>query len=211
MAYPALDAPYGFKPVGVLGGRVYAGATRQVPIASGHATNIYYGDAVILSSNGCITTAALTATAVNILGVFQGCSYVNSLGQRVFSQYYPATISKTVDTSDATWAYVADDPFLVMKVAMVSGTTTITGLSRTNSVGGNVSMVYNAGSTITGNSKHAVLSTVDATTTTPVRIIDVVSESAGVVSGVTAGSFVEFLVIWNPNCHQYTSYVAAGV
>ena len=28
MAYPTIDAPYGLIPVGLIGGRVFAGATR---------------------------------------------------------------------------------------------------------------------------------------------------------------------------------------
>ena len=48
MAYPANIGPYGFLPNTLEGGRVYAGATRYLPIASGYAKNIGYGDAVSL-------------------------------------------------------------------------------------------------------------------------------------------------------------------
>ena len=34
MAYPTIDAPYGLVPVGLIGGRPYTGATRQMKIAS---------------------------------------------------------------------------------------------------------------------------------------------------------------------------------
>ena len=208
-AYPTIDTPYGFKPVGLLGGRVYSGSTRQIPIASGHATNIFFGEVVIMSSNGCITTAVLTATTVNIVGVFQGCSYVNTLGQRVYSQYYPATVSNAVDTPNMTWAYVADDPGLVMKVAMVSGTTVISGLTRAAATGGNAAIVINTGSTITGDSKWAILNTIDTTTTTPIRILEAIPDTLG--QGYSnsaynsAASFCEFLVTWNPLSHQYNS------
>ena len=40
MAYPAGLGPYGFKPINLEGGRVYSGATRKLPIASGYASNI---------------------------------------------------------------------------------------------------------------------------------------------------------------------------
>ena len=197
MAYPTVAAPYCFKPVNLVGGQVYTGSTRQYNIASGHATNIFFGEIVIMSSNGCVTSAALTATTVNIVGVFQGCSYVNSLGQRVFSQYYPATISQTPDTVNETVAYVADDPDLVMKVAVVSGTTTIAQATRANLVGGMVALVVNAGSTITGDSAWAVLNAKDASTTTlPFRILDVVPETSP-----ATGSFVEVMVTWNTGVH----------
>ena len=46
MAYPTVSAPYGLKPVKLIGGQVFAGATRQIPIASGYPANIFYGDVV---------------------------------------------------------------------------------------------------------------------------------------------------------------------
>ena len=35
MAYPTVSAPYGLKPINLIGGQVFAGATRQRRIASG--------------------------------------------------------------------------------------------------------------------------------------------------------------------------------
>jgi len=46
MAYPTVDAPYGLKPVNLIGGQVFAGSTRLMEIASGYATSIFYGDLV---------------------------------------------------------------------------------------------------------------------------------------------------------------------
>ena len=34
-------APYGLKPVNLIGGQPYAGSTRQIKIASGYNTNIF--------------------------------------------------------------------------------------------------------------------------------------------------------------------------
>jgi hypothetical protein len=42
MAYPTISAPYGLKPVNLIGGQVFAGSTRLMEIASGYATNIFY-------------------------------------------------------------------------------------------------------------------------------------------------------------------------
>ena len=36
MAYPTVNAPYGFEPINRIGGMPYAGATRLIPIASEH-------------------------------------------------------------------------------------------------------------------------------------------------------------------------------
>ena len=46
MAYPTVNAPYGLKPINLIGGQVFAGQTRELPIASGYGTAIYYGDVV---------------------------------------------------------------------------------------------------------------------------------------------------------------------
>jgi len=200
MAYPTIDKPYGLKPVNLLGGQVYSGSTRQIPIASAHGTAIFYGDVVIMSANGCINNATLTATTVNVVGVFQGCSYVNTQGQRVFSQYFPAGTTGTPDTSDGIVAYVADDPDLVMKVAIVSGTTVVAQATRANLVGGTVALVANLGLTTTGDSQQAVLNSAGTLTTAPFKIVDVVSDTAP-----ATGSFVEVLVTWNQGVHQYRS------
>ncbi len=198
MAYPTVDKPYGFQPVSLLGGQVFAGSTRQLPIASAHGTAIFYGDVVVMSSNGCINNATLTATTVNVIGIFQGCSYVNTQGQRVFSQYFPAGTTGTVDTPNGIVAYVADNPDMVMKTAIVSGTTVIAQAVRANLVGGTVALVANLGLTSTGNSQQAVLNSGSTTTTAPFKIVDVVPDTAP-----ATGSFVEVLVTWNQGVHQY--------
>ena len=37
MAYPVISAPYGLKPINLIGGQVFAGSTRMVPIQIGRA------------------------------------------------------------------------------------------------------------------------------------------------------------------------------
>jgi hypothetical protein len=41
MAYPTISAPYGMLPINLVGGQVFAGSTRQIPLGSGSATAIY--------------------------------------------------------------------------------------------------------------------------------------------------------------------------
>lgn len=189
MAYPTVDKPYGLKPVKRLDNMAYAGAVRQIPVASGYATAILNGDLVKIS-NGYVV-ADTSTDAATPCGVLVGCQYVNSLGQTVQSQYYPASASSAI-------AYVADDPAQLFRVAVVSGTTTIAGVSR-DVVGSNMALVQNTGSTATGNSAVAVLSTSTNTTNTlPVRVIDVVPDTK-----TGADSFVELLV--KINTHQYNS------
>lgn len=199
MAYPTVSAPYGLKPINLIGGQVFAGATRQIPIASGYATDLLNGDVVKLTTDGTLVKDTGT-TAATPVGVFLGCSYTSPvLKYKLFSQYYPAS---TV-ASDIV-AYVADDPDLLFKVAVVSGTTVVAGVGRTV-VGNNMALVQNAGSTTTGDSAVAVLSTSAATTNTlPVRVIDVVPETA-----TAADTYVELIVKWNWGMHQYQN--ATGV
>ena len=204
MAYPTVSAPYGLIPVNLLGGQDFAGSTRQIPIQTAHGTSIYFGDVVLMSANGCITTAVLTVTTVNVVGIFMGCSYINSSGQRIYGQYYPALTTGTPDTTTAITAYVADDPDLVMKTAIVSGTTTVAQATRANLVGGNAALVANVGSTTTGNSAHCVLNSTATTAAIPFKVVDVVPDTAPVT-----GSFVEVLVSWNQGIHQYR--LATGV
>ena len=193
MAYPTIDAPYGLRPIGLVGGRPFIHASRQIKIASGYATNIFYGDVVKQVNDGTIALDTGTTTATPV-GVFLGCSFTSpTTGQKLFSQYWPAS---TV-ASDA-FAYVCDDPDTLFKVAVVSGTTVITTLGRTV-IGNNVALVQNAGSTATGASKVAVLSSSAATTNTlPVRIVDVITDTA-----TGADAFQELIVTWNAGMQAY--------
>lgn len=207
MAYPTIDKPYGLKPVNLLGGQVYAGSTRSIPIESGWGTAIFFGDVVLMSaSGGVVGGGALvnTSAAVQVAGIFLGCNYINSSGQRIYSQYFPAAITGTIDTVGGIYAVVADDPDLVMKVAIVSGTTVIAQASRASLVGGTIALVNNVGSTITGDSFQAVLNSAGTTTTAPFKIIDVVADTSPAV-----GSFVEVLVTWTAGVHMYRG--AAGI
>jgi hypothetical protein len=194
MAYPSVSAPYGLIPINLIGGQVFAGATRQIPIASASATAIYYGDVVKLADTGTLAKDTGT-TAATPVGVFLGCSYTDPVFGKTFRQYYPGGIT----ASDIS-AFVQDDPDALFKVAVVSGqSTTISFVNRT-SVGNNAVLAQNAGSTITGNSQVAITSATNTTSTWPVRVVDVVPETA--FAG-NPGSYTEVIVKWNQGMHQY--------
>lgn len=197
MAYPTVAAPYGLVPINLIGGHSFAGATRHYPIGSGHATAIYNGDVVKLGSDGTLAKDTGTDAATPI-GVFLGCSYTDATMGKLFRQYYPAnTVASDIQ------AYVCDDPDALFKVAVVSATTTIGGVTRTN-VNNNTALVQNTGSTITGNSKVAVSATTATTNTLPVRIVDVIAETTN-----SSGSYTEVVVKWNAGMHQLDN--ATGV
>ena len=76
MAYPVVSAPYGLKPINLIGGQVFAGSTRSYPIQYGYATNIFYGDIVNIIRGSIVDNAYTTdSTGTGIVGVFLGCSY----------------------------------------------------------------------------------------------------------------------------------------
>lgn len=208
MAYPTVNGPYGLIPINLIGGQVFAGATRQIPIATNSSTAIYFGDVVKLNNGGTLDKETGTTTATPV-GVFLGCSYTDPTFGKTFRQWYPGTTNIT----DVV-AYVEDDPDALFKVAVVtsnSAPTTIDYVTRTN-VGNNAILTQAAGNTTTGNSRVAIGATTATTNTWPVRIIDVVPETA--IAGYP-GSYTEVIVKWNEPTtgavggHQYRQ--ATGV
>jgi hypothetical protein len=176
MAYPTVDRPYGLRPINLIGGQPFAGSTRELPIQYAYATDIFYGDFVVLS-RGFVTRASVsTGTGVNqVTGIFVGCTYTDPVTkQKRFSQYWPASTL----AGDAQ-AYVVDDPDTVFRVAVCSSGTTIAS-GAVAMIGTNLSMINNTGSTATGNSANAVLAPTDTPVTTilPVRCVDVVPDTA---------------------------------
>jgi hypothetical protein len=194
MTYPAVTAPYGLQPINRIDGMAYAGAIRQIPVAAGFGTAIFDGDTVVINSDGFLVKSTTTDSG-NIVGVCMGGQYVNSSGQTVQGQFIPALASTSTNLA---LAYVVDDPMALFKVAVVTSGTTMGTAGRTV-VGSNLPLVLNAGSTTTGNSAFAVTLTGAGTTATiPVRVIDVVPETA-----TGADAFRELLV--KINTHQYNN------
>jgi hypothetical protein len=189
MAYPTISAPYGLKPVNLIGGQVFAGSTRSLPIQYGYGTNIFYGDYVVLS-RGFITRAAVsTGTGVNqVTGIFLGVSFTNPITkQKQFQQFWPASTL----AGDAE-AIVCDDPDTVFK-AVVCSATTVVASGALAMIGTNLSMVDNASvasSLSTGNSANAVLAptATPVTTILPVRCVGVVPDTAVTVSASGSSS-----------------------
>lgn len=112
---PNIDTPNGFTPLRHLGGGLIR--TQMFAIASAYAADIYAGAPVILSS-GKVNVAAENSAA--ILGIFAGCSYVDSSGNQVFRPSW-ATGTVTQGSADAT-AYVYADPAISYKVQTDTGT-----------------------------------------------------------------------------------------
>ena len=198
MAYPTVSAPYGLKPVNLIGGQVFAGGTRLMQIASGYATNIFYGDLVKRISDGTIELDNGTTTATPN-GIFLGVQFTNgSTGQVQQQQFYPA--SQAIKSGTQIFAVVADDPDTLFQVVSCSSGTTVTGMG-ISAIGNNIELIQNAGSTTTGNSAVAINEgTQNTTSSLPIRIIDVVRDTA-----TGSDTFVEFIVKINATMHQYNN------
>lgn len=210
MAYPVIDAPYGFKAINELNGLPYAGATRQFPIARSYATNLFYGDLVQLQTDGTLiktsydAASSPTSVIAGAIGVFVGCQFTNPTTKQLqFSQYYPASTA-----ANDILAFVIDDPSAVFKVVLTSqtynsiaNTSTTVAYANQSFVGTNVYAITGAsGSTTTGNSAMSVSGTYPASSGTgaarvassdlPFRVVALVPETAYTVTGTggTSGS-----------------------
>lgn len=205
MAYPANMAPAGFLPVNLIGGRVFNQAIRQIPIASGYAQNIGYGDLVTYTTDGTIvrvdtSSGAKAAFAAAPVGIFLGCQYNQTTGLKytLDSQYWP---TGTV-ASDAK-AFVCEDPDAIFLVTLTnaSGVAYTSGGATQANVGENIGYYQpsTAVNTTTGNSNISANLAASATTSTlPFRIVDVVRDTA-----LSDGSFQQVLVTYNFGLHFY--------
>ena len=190
-------APYGFRPVNLIGGQPYAGSTRQIKIASGYGTNLFNGHIVSIVAAGTIelvTTNGDNSTGfpAGTIGVFVGCSYTDpNTSQKVFAQYWPAS---TV-ASDAV-AYVVDDPDVLLQVQADASVAQA-------ALGSNAHLAAvqstSTGSTTTGNSNTALDATVNTTSGFAFRIVDFVDSPNSSVGD----AFTDVLVKFNPDSHSY--------
>jgi hypothetical protein len=181
MAYPQIAAPYGLKPINLIGGQVFAGATRSLPIQYGYATDIGYGDFVKLVRGTIQRQSVSTAGgAAGMVGVFLGCSFTNPVTkQKTFSQYWPAGTA----AGDAV-AIVCDDPDTVFKAVVCSSGTTVASGSIAM-VGQNYQMINNNPNLNTGDSANALLYSATLTTGTfAMRAVGVVPDTAITIAAV---------------------------
>jgi hypothetical protein len=175
MAYPVVDAPYGLKPINLIGGQVFAGSTREVPIQYGSSVSIYYGDFVrVIRGNAMRLGITTDGTAQGMVGIFLGCSYTNpQTKQKQFAQYWPGgTLA-----GDAV-AIICDDPDTVFKAVVCSSGTTVASGSYAM-IGQNYGVLDNTGSANTGNSAVALAYSSTLTTAAfPCRVVGVVPDTA---------------------------------
>ena len=193
MAYPVVSAPYGLLAQNLIGGQVFAGSTRMYPIQYGYATDIFYGDFVVLARGFATRASVSTGDTLNqTVGIFLGCTFTNPVTkQKQFSQYWPASTA-----AGDCQAYVLDDPDAVFKAVVCSSGTTIAS-GALAMIGTNLSAINNTGSTTTGNSANAVLAPTNTpvTTTLPLRMVGLVTDTAVSLGTATFSSGTTTLTV----------------
>jgi len=203
-AYPTVSAAYGYKPVNLIGGQVFAGSTRNLPVQYNYGTALYYGDLVTLSAGYVVIATYPVSTTNTTVGVFLGCYYTNpTTKQRQYSQYYPGSVT----AGDIT-AIVGDDPDQVIRCAVTTGASATTiGSASSILVGVNMAGNTLTGSASTGNGAGAVVAASATTSGGGFRVLNLVpdtqistsctyvsggaaSATSVVVSGLTVGQYL---------------------
>lgn len=188
----ATAAPYGLRPVNLIGGQPYAGSTRLIKIASGYGANLFFGQPVRIAGNGTVVAATVEATApaTGVTGVFVGCTYTDpNLNIPIYKQYWP---TGTV-ASDA-FAYVVDDPDVVFQL-QADGAVSQSALGENiglNTASGDVST---GNSTTSGNAGAATVNspfTGTATASLPLRIVGFVESTTSTVGDAYTDLLVKF-------------------
>ena len=191
-------APYGLRAVNHIGGTPYAGSTRLFPIASGYATNIFYGSVVQIAAAGTIEIVTDLGNNADqfpagVIGVFVGVTYTDpNLGTVVFRQNYP-----TGTVADDIRAYVIDDPNVIFQ-AQADGQVTQADLGQNTNFAAVQSTT--TGDTTNGNSNSAVSATTATTNTIAFRIVDFVDSPTSTVGD----AFTDLLIKFNAGIHSYT-------
>lgn len=221
MAYPVVNAPYGLKPINLIGGQVFAGATRTIPIASGATPAIYYGD-IVKYANGTIVRSVLdyndATYDAGTVGVFLGCTYTSpTTGQKLWTQAWTSGLA----VNDAE-AIVADDPDTLFQVVAVANSgsnvsTTVAAFGQTF-VGTNCFPVTgNTANTLSGVSATGVCldaSNARIITTAPFRIValnpaTLITTSAVIAS--TATNAAQTITAANSNIRVGMNITGTGV
>lgn len=142
-------APYGLIPVKQSNEAPSAGTQREFRIASG-AAGMFFGTPVRIASGNLVPVSSATfgsSKADLYVGVFQGCVYTDSVGNRVFSENWP---NGQVATNAV--GFVAHDPETLFMVQ--ASTANFDALSAVGTSYGLLN--FASGNTATGRSTAAL-------------------------------------------------------
>lgn len=109
---PAVSAPIGLVARYHPSGLVRARAMYIDGITSGFASNIFWGQPVLITPNAGVI-APVTTTTQDWLGAFDGVEFTDSTGRRRVSNFWP---SGTTYIAGSCVAYVIEDPDTVYDI-----------------------------------------------------------------------------------------------
>jgi hypothetical protein len=193
----ASAAPHGARPTGSLVSCAFNNKITHYKIKNAYGTSIFFGDFVKWGDDNPNTTIQKDTgtTALTPIGIFVGCAYTDpTTKQFTPNQYFPASTA-----ADDIVAYVASDPYLIMRMQC-------DGAADQDDLGKNCAVVQTAGSTAIGTSKNSVdISTVATTNTLPVKIIDFIDGPDSAVGD----AYTDVLVMFNVG-HQLLNATGVG-
>jgi len=193
----ASAAPHGARPTGSLVSCAFNNKITHYKIKNAYGSSIFFGDFVKWGDDNPNTTIQKDTgtTALTPIGIFVGCAYTDpTTKQFTPNQYFPASTA-----ADDIVAYVASDPYLIMRMQC-------DGAADQDDLGKNCAVVQTAGSTAIGTSKNSVdISTVATTNTLPVKIIDFIDGPDSAVGD----AYTDVLVMFNVG-HQLLNATGVG-
>ena len=203
-------APYGLKPISLIGGQSFTGGTiREYLMTTNNTAAIFNGDLVQLGAAAAgqptVVAATPTTSTAGIAGVCVGVRYQlagQQLGYPLYAQYLPANAVTAGYTN--IFIRVVEDPDQLYQVQSQGSVTR-------GSIGKTVALANFGGSTTTGNATTAISSTIANTSALAVKIVDLVNSSStfgGNFPSNPGDAFTDVIVKLNFGVHQY--YQSAG-
>ena len=205
-----VSAPYGLKPISLIGGQSFTGGTiREYLMTTNNTAAIFNGDLVQLGAAAAgqptVVAATPTTSTAGIAGVCVGVRYQlagQQLGYPLYAQYLPANAVTAGYTN--IFIRVVEDPDQLYQVQSQ-------GSVGYGSIGKTVALANFGGSTTTGNSTVALSSTIANTSALACKIVDLVNSSStfgGNFPSNPGDAYTDCIVKLNFGVHQY--YQSAG-
>lgn len=220
-----VSAPYGLKPISLIGGQSFTGGTiREYLLTSNNTAPIFSGDLVQLGAAAAgqptvVTATPVVGTQVGLVGVCVGVRYQlagQQLGYPLYAQYLPAGAVNAGYTN--IFIRVVEDPDQLYQV-QAAGSVGYGSIGKTaalgNFTGGTSSTTGNTTSgnsviNVTGTLSSGAL-TVSNSATAAVKIVDLVNSSStfgGNFPSNPGDAYTDLIVKINFGAHSY--YQAAG-
>lgn len=198
MAYNT-NAPMGLKPVRYMNGGIYSGKANKYLITSAYATNIGQWDPVMSLSDGSVGIGTAGSPA---RGVLEYVEYFTTGGAYVKSPNWVA--STVAKTGTQVFAYVHDDPTILMDVQETDGSSGAGTPLALADINLNINFVIGAPNSF-GISTTSINNTTEQTTNT----LNLKLVGLSDYPGNAVGNYANWFVTWNS--HELKSTGTTGV